>query len=102
VLDKVERDVRSQLDVVSLFQRTRMHGLALTSMLRPKRRKVIAKMSHKRDANIVTDRGETTSSEWNYVEKLSLKEKLNLNLYNRYMAIAELKEQRRQAHEYSE
>ena len=91
MLDVIEFDVQSQLDVVSMLRRTRMHGLALTTLLRPKRRKVLAKLSHKRNANIVTVRDETTSSQWNFVEKLSLKEKLQLNLYNRYIALMEIK-----------
>jgi len=91
VLDVIEFDVQSQLDVVSMLRRTRMHGLALTTLLRPKRRKVLAKLSHKRNANIVTVRDETTSSQWNFVEKLSMKEKLQLNLYNRYIALMEIK-----------
>ena len=91
MLDVIEFDVQSQLDVVSMLRRTRMHGLALTTLLRPKRRKVLAKLSHKRNANIVTVRDETTSSQWNFVEKLSMKEKLQLNLYNRYIALMEIK-----------
>jgi len=83
-LKKAQDDTNRNLDMISFLRRIRMHGIALTVLLKKEDRLFISSFAKKKT---VDDIDLTTRKHWNKIESLSYKERIGAGMLNRYHAM---------------
>ena len=77
-LEKVDYDMKHQLDVISIFRRLRMHGFALHQVMSRFDRRQVGIMARKKHINMVRKDEEPNDNLWARFEHLSMREKFQL------------------------
>ena len=91
MLDKINKDVYNQMDMLFFLRRFRMHGFALYTLMNKFDRAQVGAMAAKKPVNMIRefsrDVGDKKKSLFDGFEHLSIREKLQLHLYERFKRI---------------
>jgi hypothetical protein len=80
----VEKDVDMNLDLIQFIRRIRMHGAALTMLLKSGTKNYINMISRKKDIDTIDLSAPKT---WNTVESLSYNELISIGALKRFRGI---------------
>ena len=52
-IDKIQDDIKVQLNIISVFRRIRMHSFSLNHLLSYRKRKIIATLAYRRSVTVL-------------------------------------------------
>ena len=90
-LDKADDDLMNALDLISFSKRLRQHTAALNLTVAFQTRKIAALMAHHRPIEYIQEKDEKNdgSNLWYQHENFSMKEKIKISIYQRYLIAIE-------------
>ena len=83
-LNIAEKDILQNLNLITFLRRIRQHGMALNFLLTQSQRQIASKMSLTRPVEYIESTGNDI---WFQNESFSMKDKLQLSFYKKFMNI---------------